>query len=260
MTNRKATTYKVLMEVVETAVEMGLIQKPDLYRQRLIVKITNRSGCRGGTVHKRIGTKHVTCPSIDLSTCDRYHDPKEWIRREITPNANYRRSSWRKVAQLLAQGQYYFSEYSSIDRDPEIGGFIVEEDHHALLGIVCHEVAHTIQYWNHFLSANYLSRMKPHGTEWRTIYRALRNRILNPLLGRPEQPAQRLQEVQLAANTKPAAKRPKAGTKRERVWLIVEEQPHLTCEEVVTVAVKEYSVSPSVARKMYAACKDAQGE
>lgn len=255
MTNRKATTLKVLQEVVETAVEMGLIKEPQLYRERLSVTVHHDTGCRGGVQHKVEGGAYMTRPAITLSTHDRYHSPISYLREAIQPNAQYRRSNWDRVATLMSQGQYYFCEYASIDKDPEIGGFIIEDESHVLLCIVCHEVAHTIQYWNHYLSASYMKRMKPHGDEWRTVYRALRNHLLNPLLGRPEQPAQRLR---LAANTKPVTKRPKAGTKRERVWLIVEEQPHLTCDEVVTVAVKEYGVSPSVARKMYAACKETQ--
>ena len=69
-----------------------------------------------------------------------------------------------------------FKEYASIRRDPTIGDYFPEDNYKATKALVCHEVAHAIQYWNWYRDGGKVSEEpKTHGHEWRVIYRALRS-------------------------------------------------------------------------------------
>lgn len=77
---------------------------------------------------------------------------------------------------------YYSNEYSSFDKDPEIGGFYSQNKWHRIEMVVLHEIAHALQYYSYSVN-NY--RCKPHGPAFKNFYRRLRNIHLNPFL--PEQ-------------------------------------------------------------------------
>jgi len=62
-----------------------------------------------------------------------------------------------------------FTEYSHIKKDPVIGSFESGEPGVIFAIIVAHEIAHAAAWWHYGPRG-----AKPHGHEWRTIYRALR--------------------------------------------------------------------------------------
>lgn len=73
-----------------------------------------------------------------------------------------------------------FREYRRIQHDPEIGSY-EGKGFECTRALVCHEVAHAITYWNWNLrfterlpDQSLRARPKPHGNEWRALYRALR--------------------------------------------------------------------------------------
>lgn len=73
---------------------------------------------------------------------------------------------------------YRVYEYPSFDSDPEIGGFYTDKNTHRLAMLVCHEMAHAVQFY----SAKYLNMPidRPHGDTFKRPYRKLRVKLLNP--------------------------------------------------------------------------------
>ncbi len=71
-------------------------------------------------------------------------------------------------------------EYPSFDAHPVIGGFYAEDYNLKLGMIICHEMAHAVQYFR-IKHLGHL-RGKPHGVDFKTPYAALRKKILNPKL------------------------------------------------------------------------------
>ena len=78
---------------------------------------------------------------------------------------------------------HYETEYKSYDKDPVIGGRIVNSREEALWLSVSHELAHHIQ----FAHCPRIKRFKhtyrkPHGDCFKAIYRYLRRDLVNPIL------------------------------------------------------------------------------
>lgn len=76
-------------------------------------------------------------------------------------------------------------EYASFDNDPVIGGFFTNNIEHKLLHHLTHEIAHAAQY-NH-KHHHKMSRIKPHGKEFKMFYQELRQVFLNPFLPNQEE-------------------------------------------------------------------------
>lgn len=74
-------------------------------------------------------------------------------------------------------------EYASFDADPVIGGFYANDSNLATGMIVCHEMAHAVQFYRKIALKATIDR--PHGSSFRKPYSLLRKAVLNPLL--PEQ-------------------------------------------------------------------------
>lgn len=72
---------------------------------------------------------------------------------------------------------YRFYEYKSYDEDKVIGGFYSDNIEHRLKAVLCHEMAHAIQFWRKYYCN--LQNVKPHGEEFKTYYAALRQVFLN---------------------------------------------------------------------------------
>lgn len=72
---------------------------------------------------------------------------------------------------------YRFYEYKSYDEDKVIGGFYSDNIEHRIIAVICHEMAHAIQYWRKYYCD--LQNVKPHGEEFKTYYAALRQVFLN---------------------------------------------------------------------------------
>lgn len=67
-------------------------------------------------------------------------------------------------------------EYKSFDSDPIIGGFYTDNITHMVDAVIAHEMAHAIQHWHQW---SYKLKFKPHGDEFKTYYRLLREEFVN---------------------------------------------------------------------------------
>ena len=76
-----------------------------------------------------------------------------------------------------ATNVYRFYEYKSYDEDKIIGGFYSDNIEHRIKAVLCHEMAHAIQFWHKYY--NNIQNVKPHGEEFKTYYAALRQVFLN---------------------------------------------------------------------------------
>lgn len=72
---------------------------------------------------------------------------------------------------------YRFYEYKSYDEDKVIGGFYSNNNEHRLTAVICHEMAHAIQFWRKYYCN--LQTVKPHGEDFKQYYAALRQVYLN---------------------------------------------------------------------------------
>jgi hypothetical protein len=72
---------------------------------------------------------------------------------------------------------YRFYEYKSYDDDKVIGGFYSNNNEHRITALICHEMAHAIQFWHKYY--NNIQNVKPHGDEFKKYYAALRQVFLN---------------------------------------------------------------------------------
>ena len=71
-------------------------------------------------------------------------------------------------------------EYKAYENDLEIGNFYTNDNHHNILMVVCHEMAHAAQYFHR--KFHKMGRIKPHGDAFKMFYREIRNHWLNPHL------------------------------------------------------------------------------
>ena len=76
-------------------------------------------------------------------------------------------------------------EYKAYENDLEIGNFYTDDNHHKVLMVVCHEMAHAAQYFHKRFHK--MGRIKPHGDEFKMFYREIRNHWLNPLIPNQEE-------------------------------------------------------------------------
>ena len=76
-------------------------------------------------------------------------------------------------------------EYKAYENDSEIGNFYTDNNHHNLLMIICHEMAHAAQYFHRRFHK--MGRIKPHGDEFKMFYREIRNHWLNSLIPNQEE-------------------------------------------------------------------------
>jgi len=71
-------------------------------------------------------------------------------------------------------------EYKAYENDSEIGNFYTDDNHHKVLMVVCHEMAHAAQYFHKRFHK--MGRIKPHGDEFKMFYREIRNHWLKSLI------------------------------------------------------------------------------
>lgn len=72
---------------------------------------------------------------------------------------------------------YYMTEYSHIRNSKRIGAFHSVDWRDVVKAVVCHEVAHSIQYQPLYQFNQFYQ--KPHGDGWRTLYGKLRDELVN---------------------------------------------------------------------------------
>jgi hypothetical protein len=74
-------------------------------------------------------------------------------------------------------------EYKRYAKSPYIGSFTTKKSSLVHKATVAHEIAHAIQFWNG-------NPGKPHGYEWRIIYRKIREVWVNPYINGNESETQ----------------------------------------------------------------------
>lgn len=107
----------------------------------------------------------------------------DWSTRRRSSRGGWYNGPGINIAMALhthKNGIYRQYEYPSFDSDPEIGGFYSTCTNHSLGMVVCHEMAHAVQFYRHRILDIEMDR--PHGNSFKTPYRALRKAILNPHL------------------------------------------------------------------------------
>lgn len=72
-------------------------------------------------------------------------------------------------------GVTHFVEYARIRKSKYIGEFYSKTPSLIYKAVIAHEMAHAIKHWNGLPG-------KPHGFEWRAIYRAIREVWVNPFI------------------------------------------------------------------------------
>lgn len=216
MRNKKLEVLKAADMIIRAANTLGLVDSTF----KLRVKIHSRPTLSGGL--NRRGE-----PELSLSTHERYLDPiayAESVKLSFPSEA-----VWKN-----AQHQYKITgvprtiEYASFDSDPEIGGINTTNSNLILLMVGCHEIAHAINFWIAHKKPVYI-KPKPHGKDWKEIYRQLRNALVNPYLENTE--------VQLAAFVKSPLPRPKSGTITGELWDFFDTCPGLSRKGAIYKAV-----------------------
>jgi len=87
----------------------------------------------------------------------------------------------------------YWTEYKSVNKDPQIGQIKVNDNEDILFLLVAHELSHYIQLsYNHLLpkylstqnhdKSKRISMKRPHGLIWQEIYRIMRTNVVNPFI------------------------------------------------------------------------------
>lgn len=127
-------------QCIEIATDLGLIKYAKRFDSKLTVTFTN---CR----HIHAGGYHLKHANIT------YGLKSTWLEGNIN----------------------YFQEYKRHAKSLHIGSFVSESPTLIHKAVVCHEMAHAIQFWNG-------SPGKPHGSRWRILYRALRDEWVNPYI------------------------------------------------------------------------------
>lgn len=75
---------------------------------------------------------------------------------------------------------YWFREYAHIKSSPVIGEFESDDWRHTLIAVTCHELAHSLQgQQSKVFHPDAEPFKRAHGDGWRTIYKQLREKLLN---------------------------------------------------------------------------------
>jgi hypothetical protein len=108
----------------------------------------------------------------------------DWSPRRISSRGGiYKAGPGINIAMIPAfpnnhgKHPYRFYEYPSYDADKDIGGFYAIDPYLKLKAIVAHEVAHAIQMYSYTITK---SRCTPHGPVFKSFYKMLRQRFINP--------------------------------------------------------------------------------
>ena len=242
---RTRDNQKALNIVLHKAKELGLT--PKILRPKLTHGKSERAHAsyRAGNY------------DIMLSTHDRFHDvtvyAADLVRQAET--AQFKSSWQRAVNKFKTTGIARNVEYPSFDRDPTIGGIDTNDSWLHLLSTACHEVAHLIiMYREHTLNW-YKTSPKSHGPEWKQVYAALREALVNPFVNAEVQP----EPVAMAAlTTHFESKRPKEGTTTGRVWALADANLHLTRKAFIEFCVNEHGISAGTASTQYSKWKKEQ--
>ena len=72
-------------------------------------------------------------------------------------------------------GDGILKEYASFAKDPEIGSIFYGRVENILKCLIVHECAHVVQYYLY-------KKCRPHGPEFKNVYRWLRKELINPFL------------------------------------------------------------------------------
>lgn len=134
----KETTEQIVSEVIDAAIELKLIRAPALLKRKTKIMWGRGYRCFGGICWKN------NSPRLQIGI--------DWAEGRV-----------KKLR-----------EYARIRIDHEIGNFVSDSLDDVVKAMVCHELAHVIDYWNWHKGGRKDRRPVPHGSDWRFIYRQLR--------------------------------------------------------------------------------------
>lgn len=88
--------------------------------------------------------------------------------------------AWQCVhGPTFVAGVKRYIEYESFNSDPVIGGFYYSDHLTGFEAMLCHEIAHAVQYYRHSVEETVC---KPPGATFKYFYSELRNTFINPFL------------------------------------------------------------------------------
>ena len=205
-THDSRTVYvrKIVNEVLAAANAAGMIDDYEEFVSQYTIKISKSEGC------------HANASVIKMSTHDRYCAPINY-RNSLAARNWASKTSWKRAVKFAKEGYCVFVEYSSIQKDKDIGSFITEsgDPRPFIEATAAHEVAHSIHFWNN-KGKRYGTFGRPHGVEWQAIYRKLRNLTANKTL----RAQSKHEELPIAANRPSTISRPDPDSTCGRVWAI----------------------------------------
>jgi len=118
------------------------------------------------------------CADFALHKCTLDWSP----RRRCSRGGWYASGPGINIAMSLACRErtkpYRMYEYASFDADPVIGGFYSADPDLALGMIICHEMAHAVQFFRVVHLGK--PRGRPHGADFKLPYSLLRKALVNP--------------------------------------------------------------------------------
>ena len=167
--------------VARTAATNGLVHKPDEFLQAFVFKITNGEGANGGVHRKKIGPGKwdKPYPIVRIGVQSHHTSRERGMAMNMKNRTGKMQKVWQQAALFAKGGDWLMVEYTHIHTDPVIGGFSSNNAYYHGLAIICHEVAHAVQFWNYEVECEFKGeRTKPpisHGEEFKRIYRYLRN-------------------------------------------------------------------------------------
>lgn len=174
----KRMISELFHEFIEDAKKIGAVRyNPKGFYKDLHFSIGSGKVARGGM--KRIDGK--LRPMVRLSDYVRYHDKELWLMHLRDISRPTKDKVWSKAFEHAHRNEWFHVEYARIIDDPDIGSFVSDDWRDHVKAVIAHELAHAIAYWN---KREIKGRdIKPHGSEWRKIYRHLRKELVNPYIG-----------------------------------------------------------------------------
>lgn len=183
------TIHSTVDRVLDDAIALGLVLAPENFRKLFTFKVTPGRSASGGVKGTKAAPKLLR-PFINLGVQSRHTSRERGMAVASEPLNARSENVWIQAHTLAAHGQWLFVEYSHIHDDDVIGGFVSNNAYHHGLAIICHEMSHAIQMWNHTATKEYIRLChegeeepprkvkKPvaHGKEFQDSYKALRTR------------------------------------------------------------------------------------
>lgn len=171
--------YKIRAKRIFDSVEqcLDVVNRLDLVKHKNLV-FFRRFEVSIGSGDRAWGGCKNGIPKIRISVYCRDHNKEQWLN-ELQDRVWFKMKVWKEALERAKNNEWMFIEYSHIHKDHDIGSFISDNPLDHVRAVVAHEIAHAIHWW-HINECGH-KRTRPHGGDWRFLYRALRREWVNPL-------------------------------------------------------------------------------